>query len=189
MNTWLQGFPLSLSHTRTQKRYISPPRCPDAHVHQWKLVVFHGDDCSLQSALCESTPNVFTHKIPPPASWSPPGHHQSGPGVKIILSLVRRRSPMEGVTRQEGKLSRTWWNSHDCDAEYTDLFVTLRTCQEIVPDRAPDGSFVRQNFQVSSDSARSFHSAVLHKKCFIAGGKYVAREQALGVRWEESRKG
>lgn len=73
---------------------------------QRKLVIFHADDYSLRISLCESSPHVFAQTIPP-AAWRPPGHHQSGPGVKIILSLVWRRTLVEGLTRQEGGLSRT----------------------------------------------------------------------------------
>lgn len=53
--------------------------------------------------------HTHTHKIPPADwRWRPPGHNQSGPRVKIIVSLVWWKRLIEGLARQEGGLSWTW---------------------------------------------------------------------------------
>lgn len=138
MNTWLQGLfsPLSFTYTQKERERKGILRLQSAQNHmcfsqsgwmQWKLVVFHGDYYSLQIVLCESSPYVFAHKIPP-ASWRPPGHNQSGPGVKIILSLVQRQTLVEGLTRQEGELNQTWCSTHDRDGEYTSFPTRQALC-------------------------------------------------------------
>lgn len=128
---------------------------------QWKLV-FSMVIITLCRLPFVSHPLMcFAHKIPP-SSWRPPGHNQSGPGVKIILSLVQRRTLEEGLMRQEGELSRTWWNPHERDAEYTHLFVTPGAWQMWLLSCAPVSALQRLHY-VSSESfiLRCYKGSVL----------------------------
>ncbi len=118
-----------LSHTHIHI-YLSS-KLPKSHLRrsEWAYVVKVGGfpcDCSLWIILCESSPCVctlslslshthihthtytHTHTIPPAdCRWRPPGHNQSGPGVKIIVSLVGWKRLTEGLARQEGGLGWT----------------------------------------------------------------------------------
>ena len=67
--------------------------------------------CVQAHAHTHTHTHTHTEAIPPADWWwRPPGHNQSGPGVKIIVSLVWWRRLTEGLARQEEGLSWTWFS-------------------------------------------------------------------------------
>lgn len=75
----------------------------------WISIWLFSADFSLWViSICEQ---AHTHRISP-TDWRPPGHNQSGPWVKIIVSSVWWWILMEESARQEEGLSWTWEKTH-----------------------------------------------------------------------------
>lgn len=118
------SLPLSLSHTH-KRMYISP-LSRQSHVcvfqsecMEWKSVVFHFHYSLWVISTCVQ---ARTHTIPP-ADWRPPGHNQSGPGVKIIVSLVWRRTTHGGINKAGRRIELDLTNvPYNHTWKYTHLF-------------------------------------------------------------------